>query len=98
MHNSCCACGSQLLCTNYYPVYYFLITFLETFLPFGKLNLLDNHTLSMSTDALTRQIVGYDIRLSEGIGCTISDTVPVSAFLIFTLPRITAAQPEDMVK
>ena len=19
MHNSCCACGSQLLCTNYYP-------------------------------------------------------------------------------
>ena len=36
MHNSCCACGSQLLCTNYYPVYYFLITFLETFLPLAN--------------------------------------------------------------
>jgi len=36
MHNSCCACGDQLLCTNYYPVYYFLITFLETFLPLAN--------------------------------------------------------------
>ena len=36
LHNSCCACGDQLLCTNYYPVYYFLITFLETFLPLAN--------------------------------------------------------------
>ena len=43
-------------------------------LTIGKQNLLYNQALSLCADALTRQIVGYDIRFSEGIDCTISDT------------------------